>query len=240
MTHSSAPLLVAQNISKAFYHPKTVQILKEISLEIAAGESVAIVGRSGEGKSTLLQILGTLEDPCAGGLYIEKEKVTPYNRTRLRNEKIGFVFQSFHLLEDYTALENVLMPAHIARQPIGKGSRAEKRALFLLEKVGLSDRAHFHTKLLSGGEKQRVALARAMCNDPCLILADEPSGNLDSQTAQLIHNILISFAHNPSKALLLVTHDRELAALCSRQYELRNGTLETLNLFPLNAGNRFL
>jgi lipoprotein-releasing system ATP-binding protein len=225
MVESSYPLLVAQTITKSFYYPNIIQILKEISLEIAAGESVAIVGRSGEGKSTLLQILGTLEDPCGGELYIAGEKVISSNRTRLRNEKIGFIFQSFHLLEDYTALENILMPARIARQPIGKGSKAEKRALFLLEKVGLSDRAHFHTKLLSGGEKQRVALARAMCNDPCLILADEPTGNLDSQTAQLIHEILINFAQNPSKALLLVTHDRELAGLCSRQYELHNGIL---------------
>lgn len=218
-------LLEAQNISKSFYHPKIVQILKEISFQISAGESVAIIGRSGEGKSTLLQILGTLEDSCGGSLYIEGEKVTPSNRTRLRNTKIGFVFQSFHLLEDYTALENILMPARIARQQTGKGSAAEERAFSLLKKVGLMDRAHFHTKLLSGGEKQRVALARAMCNDPSLILADEPSGNLDSQTAQLIHEFLINFALHPSKALLLVTHDRELAGLCSRQYELRNGIL---------------
>lgn len=228
MADSSPLLLKAENITKAFYHPKTVHILKNISLQVIAGESVAIIGRSGEGKSTLLQILGTLEDPCKGSLYIEGEKVAAANRMYLRNAKIGFVFQFFHLLEDYTALENVLMPARIARQPIGKKSQAEERALFLLEKVGLVDRAHFHTKLLSGGEKQRVALARAMCNDPCLILADEPSGNLDSQTAQLIHEILINFAQNPSKALLLVTHDRELARLCSRQYELRNGSLFSL------------
>lgn len=219
------PLLEAQKITKAFYYPKIVSILKEITFQIAAGESVAIVGRSGEGKSTLLQILGTLEDPCEGSLYIDGKKVSSNNRTQLRNEKIGFVFQSFHLLEDYTALENVLMPARIARQATGKGSQAEERALYLLEKVGLADRAHFHTKLLSGGEKQRVALARAMCNDPCLILADEPSGNLDSQTAQLIHEILIDFAKNPTKALLLVTHDQQLAGLCSKQYELRNGIL---------------
>lgn len=222
-------LLEADCISKAFYYPKTVHILKEISFQIAGGESVAIIGRSGEGKSTLLQILGTLEDACNGHLFIEGEKVTPSNRTRLRNTKIGFVFQSFHLLEDYTALENVLMPASIARKSTAKGSPTEKRALALLESVGLRERAHFHTKLLSGGEKQRVALARAMCNDPALILADEPSGNLDSQTAQLIHEFLINFARDPSKALLLVTHDRQLAALCTRQYELRDGFLHNSN-----------
>ncbi len=223
MTH---PLLEAKNISKAFYHPSKVDIFKDICLKVCAGDSVAIVGRSGEGKSTLLQILGTLEEPCQGVLSIAGEPVQAGNRSRLRNTKIGFVFQSFHLLEDYTALENVLMPARIARQPIGKGSAAEERALMLLDKVGLADRAYFHTKLLSGGEKQRVALARAMCNDPSLILADEPSGNLDSQTAQLIHDILLDFTQHPQKALILVTHDRELAQLCSQQYELRHGHLQ--------------
>jgi lipoprotein-releasing system ATP-binding protein len=219
------PLLEAKEISKSFYHPKKVTILTEICFRIQAGESVAIVGRSGEGKSTLLQILGTLEEACRGSLFIEGQKVNSQNRVRIRNEKIGFVFQSFHLLEDYTALENVMMPARIGRQPIGRGSAAEKRAFHLLEKVGLADRAHFNTKLLSGGEKQRVALARAMCNDPCLMMADEPSGNLDSQTAQLIHKILLDFAQDKQKALLLVTHDRELAKLCTRQYELRSGLL---------------
>lgn len=125
------PLLEASHISKAFYHPIVVQILNGIFLKVHAGESVAIVGRSGEGKSTLLQILGTLEDPCHGSLYIEGQKVLNSNRTYLRNAKIGFVFQSFHLLEDYTALENVLMPAWIGRQPTGRGSYAEKRAFFI-------------------------------------------------------------------------------------------------------------
>lgn len=219
------PLLEAKNLSKAFYNPSVVQILKGISLQVHAGESVAIVGRSGEGKSTLLQILGTLEEPCEGGLFIEGQKVHGANRSSIRNEKIGFVFQSFHLLEDYTALENVLMPARIARQSLSRGSPAEQRGRALLEKVGLADRADYHTKLLSGGEKQRVALARAMCNNPSLILADEPSGNLDSQTALMIHQILLEFPKDGNKGLLLVTHDRDLARLCSRQYELRNGQL---------------
>ena len=172
-----------------------------------------------------MQILGTLEDPTEGELSIFGEKVTASNRAAIRNQKIGFVFQSFHLLEDYTALENVLMPARIARQPTKPGSPARARALNLLEMVGLADRADFHTKLLSGGEKQRVALARAMCNDPCLLLADEPSGNLDSQTAQMIHEILLNFAKDGEKGLLLVTHDRNLAGLCTRRYELLDGKL---------------
>lgn len=218
-------LLQACRLTKNFYTPTKLPILKEINLQVKCGESVAIVGRSGEGKSTLLQILGTLEEPCSGSLTIGGHLVESFNRTVIRNRQIGFVFQSFHLLEDYTALENVLMPARIARFSLAKGSLAEKRGWKLLEKVGLANRAHFHTKLLSGGEKQRLALARAMCNDPCLILADEPSGNLDYQTAHLIHSILLDFAKDPSKALIIVTHNLELAQLCSRRFELKNGLL---------------
>ncbi len=218
-------VLKANKISKAFYFPKKIQILNEISLQIEYGESVAIIGRSGEGKSTLLHILGTLEEACEGELFIDGKKVTSANKAFLRNSEIGFIFQSFHLLEDYTVLENVLMPAKIARQAVGSGSPMRNRAYSLLEQVGLLDRAHYHTKFLSGGEKQRAALARAMCNDPSLLFADEPSGNLDSETASLIHSILLDFAKQPSKSLLLVTHDRELANLCNRQFELRNGLL---------------
>jgi lipoprotein-releasing system ATP-binding protein len=225
MTHrrpsfEDSVLLEAHRIGKAYHYPTFVPILKEINLQMKSGESVAIVGRSGEGKSTLLQILGTLEKPCQGTLMIAGHSVAANNCTWLRNKKIGFVFQSFHLLEDCTAIENVLIPARIARQ-----CASEEKGLALLEQVGLVDRAHFPTQLLSGGEKQRVALARAMCNDPCLILADEPSGNLDSQTASLIHEILLNFASQPQKALLLVTHDHGLAKLCSRQYELKQGYL---------------
>lgn len=225
MSDSQHLVLEARKIAKAFHYPVRLPILQDINLQIFAGNAVAIVGRSGEGKSTLLQILGSLEAPCQGSLFVGGEEVLPSNRARLRNEKIGFVFQSFHLLEDYSVLENVLMPARIARQATWKGSPAEKKALELLEKVGLKDRLHFHTKWLSGGEKQRVALARAMCNDPALILADEPSGNLDHHTAHVIHEMLLDFAKGPNRALVLVTHDRELASLCDQQYELREGRL---------------
>ena len=204
-------------------------ILKDINLQLMSGESIAIIGRSGQGKSTLLQILGTLEDSCDGSLFLCGEKVNESNKARLRNQKIGFVFQSFHLLEDYTVLENVLMPAKIARQPIHKGSRAYKWGLELLEQVELSHRAHFSVKLLSGGEKQRVALARAMCNNPSMILADEPSGNLDTQTAALIHQILLGFASKEEKGVLLVTHDLELAKLCTRQYRIEDGCLKIMD-----------
>lgn len=218
-------ILEAEDLHKDFHNPKPISILKGVCLTVKRGETVAIMGRSGEGKSTLLQILGTLENPCKGILRIAGQTVNASNKTPIRNKNIGFVFQSFHLLEDYTALENVLMPARIARKSIRKGSDAEKRGLELLDKVGLADRAHFHTKLLSGGEKQRVALARAMCNDPDIILADEPSGNLDQQTAHRIHEQLLAFANEPGKALIIVTHDRNLANLCQKQYELINGIL---------------
>lgn len=224
-TESKKLLLEARGIHKQFYYPKPISILRGVSLNVSQGQSVAIVGRSGEGKSTLLQILGTLEQPCEGILKIANQKVTEFNKTSIRNRSIGFVFQSFHLLEDYTALENVLMPARIGRHSTKKGSPAEQKAWHLLEKVGLADRAHYHTKLLSGGEKQRVALARAMCNDPDLIMADEPTGNLDRETSYLIHQMLIDFAKDPRKGLVVVTHDKELAALCDTQYELINGVL---------------
>lgn len=221
-------LLEATHIYKSYYQPRHVQLLNGIHLTAYEGDSIAIMGRSGEGKSTLLQILGTLEQPCQGMIKISGQQISAANRSTIRNQNIGFVFQSFHLLEDYTALDNILMPARIARKSIKQGSEMAERAFSLLEKVGLADRAHFNTKLLSGGEKQRVALARAMCNNPDVIFADEPSGNLDRQTASLIHELLLSFAHEHQKTLIVVTHDPELAALCAKRYELRNGLLQEI------------
>ena len=218
-------LLSAKGLWKSYRYPKLINLLNGVSFNVAAGETVAIEGRSGEGKSTLLQILGTLENFCKGSLCICGNEVGHSNKTMIRNSHIGFVFQSFHLLEDYTALENILMPARIARRSVQKGSEAEQRGWYLLEKVGLVDRAHFHTKFLSGGEKQRIALARAMCNDPNLILADEPSGNLDRKTADSIHQLLLEFANESEKGLIIVTHDKELAALCKSRYQLSEGQL---------------
>ena len=218
-------ILRARAIRKMFYDPVPLEILSHVDITISRGETVAIMGRSGEGKSTLLQILGTLDTACSGTIEIDGSPVTSFNKSRIRNQKLAFIFQSFHLLEDYTALDNVLMPARIARHSIAKGSTAYQRACSLLEHVGLADRAHFNTKLLSGGEKQRVAIARALCNDPDIILADEPSGNLDKQTSRHIHDLLMSFAHTQGKALIVVTHDPELAQLCSTRYRLHNKTL---------------
>lgn len=218
-------MLEAKNLKKRFKSPLKVTILDGVDLEVKPGESVAIVGKSGQGKSTLLQILGTLESSDSGSLSIGGEKVTFWNKPHIRNKNIGFVFQSFHLLDDLTAIENVLMPAQIAREPTQKGSAAYFRGLELLNHVGLSERAHFNTKLLSGGEKQRVAIARALCNDPSIILADEPSGNLDEETAHQIHNFLLDFSKKRNKSLVVVTHNQELASLLDTSYTLHNGRL---------------
>lgn len=219
-------ILRAAKLDKTFRHPSNVQILKNLSLTVHRGETIAIMGRSGEGKSTLLQILGTLETPCSGSLEIDGKLVSRFNKSLIRNQKLGFIFQSFHLLEDYTAIENVLIPARIARKKTSPGEKAYQRASDLLEHVGLNDRLHFNTKLLSGGEKQRVAIARALCNDPEIILADEPSGNLDKQTSQSIHKLLLDLSQIQGKTLIVVTHDPILAEMCSTCYTLVNGRLE--------------
>jgi lipoprotein-releasing system ATP-binding protein len=225
MSSDHSVILKASGIRKAFYSPIKVEVLKDINLSVHPGDTVAIMGMSGQGKSTLLQILGTLESPCEGTLEIAGRSVNRFNCSAIRNQNLAFIFQSFQLLDDYTALENVLMPAKIARQNTAKGSVAYKRCVELLDQVGLSGRTHFDTKLLSGGEKQRVAIARALCNDPALILADEPSGNLDRQTSHQIHELLLGFAKRAGKALVVVTHDQELASLCDKQYTLREGVL---------------
>ncbi len=218
-------ILKANKIAKRYNYPVGIDILKGIDLEVAAGETVAIMGRSGEGKSTLLQILGTLDLPSEGSIEIASQIVNSSNLATIRQRHLGFVFQSFHLLEDYTVLQNVLMPARIARKDCSKSSDAMDRALDLLNKVGLQDRLDHFGKQLSGGEKQRVAIARAMMNDPDLIFADEPSGNLDRPTAEGIHQLLLDFAHQQGKSLIVVTHDAELASLCHTRYRLSDGQL---------------
>jgi lipoprotein-releasing system ATP-binding protein len=207
------PLLEAKQIRKNF---DDLAILDGIDLSVNAGESLAIVGASGEGKSTLLHILGTLEPPTSGTVLVDGEVATSSNAAFLRSRKIGFVFQHFHLLEEYTVLENVLMPARIAGDPLDVD-----RARALLTAVGLESRAHAAAKQLSGGEKQRAALARALCNDPPLILADEPSGNLDHKNAAMIHDLLLSLTK--SKTLVVVTHNLNFAKRCARTLLLSSG-----------------
>lgn len=213
----------AKDLCKSFKAPSSIELLKNLSLSAKRGESIAIMGPSGVGKSTLLHILGTLEKPSSGILqYFGNAIYSPHD---LRANNIGFIFQNYHLLEDMTALENVLLPAKISRQRVHKGSPAYERAENLLQEVGLSDRSHFPVKKLSGGEKQRVCIARALCNDPDVLLADEPSGNLDLENSENIHKLLISCTKKYSKTLIAVTHDKNLAKLCDTVYELRHGKL---------------
>jgi len=218
-------ILKAEGVTKTFAQPETVHVFRNLSLAVEPGESIAIMGRSGEGKSTLLNILGTLEDADSGSLMIAGNSITPSNKVSIRNNHMGFIFQSFHLLEHFTAIENILMPARIGRQSCRVGSDAYQRAYSLLEEVGLGDRAHFHTNVLSGGEKQRIAIARAFINDPDIILADEPTGNLDHSTSRQIQELLLSFARMLEKSLIVVTHDEELASRCSQRYHLSDGAL---------------
>lgn len=215
-------VLIADAISKSFNND---HVLKEISLSIEKADSIAITGRSGSGKSTLLHILATLEHPSSGSITICGKRATKDSSSTCRNRHIGFVFQSFHLLDDFTLIDNVLMPAKIARKNTKEGSDMYHRAEKLLEKVGLSGKKHSMTKVLSGGEKQRACLARALCLSPDILFADEPTGNLDSYHAALISDLLFSLIKEEQKTLILVTHDMDLARLCNKTFHLKDGFL---------------
>jgi putative ABC transport system ATP-binding protein len=200
-------------------HPLT--ILHPLDLAVPAGQFLAIVGPSGSGKSTLLGLLAGLDAPSAGRIVIDGTDITALDEdalARLRGQKIGFVFQFFHLVPSLTALENILVPMEIA------GRRdARARAQALLDEVGLHDRGHHYPSQLSGGEQQRVALARALANDPPLILADEPTGNLDSQNGRHILDLLLQVRSQRRATLVLVTHDPQIAALADVRLTLRDG-----------------
>lgn len=225
MQRQRQAILQARGLYKTFQGQTPIPLLRGIDLDIFAGDTVAICGRSGEGKTTLLHLLGTLDTPCKGSICIAGHKSRFWNRTALRRHHLGFVFQAFHLLDDETALDNVLMPLKLARHNVSRGTAAWLAAVELLEQVGLQERIHTPTRLLSGGEKQRVALARALITNPALILADEPSGNLDSETAGIIHTLLLDGIRKRNAALLVVTHDAPLASLCSRRLTLQSGKL---------------
>jgi putative ABC transport system ATP-binding protein len=200
---------------------RPLTILHPLDFSIASGEFVAIVGPSGSGKSTLLGLLAGLDAPSTGSIMIDGVDITRLTEdglARLRGEKIGFVFQFFHLVPSLTAFENILVPMEIA------GRRdAIARARQLIDEVGLADRAHHYPSQLSGGEQQRIAIARALANDPPIVLADEPTGNLDSATGRYIMDLLLSVRHTRRATLVLVTHDAELAALADTRLVLRDG-----------------
>jgi lipoprotein-releasing system ATP-binding protein len=217
-------LLQAKDLHKTFAGPKPVEILQGVSLDLSMGESVAIIGKSGSGKSTLLHILGTLDTPSSGSVTISGKDAFS-NTAKLRRDSLGFVFQSFHLLEDYTLLENILMPASITRKNIAPGSASYLHAQELIEFIGLSDRAKTPVKFLSGGEKQRVAIARAFCNNPDLLFVDEPTGNLDPINAKIVQDLSMEGCKKQGKSLILVTHDEEFAFFCDRVFMLKEGHL---------------
>lgn len=219
-------VIQAKNITKTYLFPSPTTVLNGINLELQAQQTIAIVGASGEGKTTLLQILGTLDTPSDGQLFIMQENALVSSTNEIRQSKIGFIFQLFHLLEDLTVLENVLLSAKIARKRFDNSSQAYKHALDLIDYVQMSHRTHHCAKYLSGGEKQRVAIARAFCNNPPIILADEPTGNLDHETSQVIKSLLFSSIQEFDKSLIVVTHDLDLAKRCDLSYTLEGGILK--------------
>lgn len=213
-------IISAHGITKSF---GSLQVLKGIDLEVANGEVVAIVGASGAGKTTLLQILGTLSRPDGGSLAIDGSDVLGLSARELalfRNRRIGFVFQAHHLLPEFTAEENVMIPALIGGT---REKEARTRARALLERVGLAERFSHRSAELSGGELSRVAIARALINEPAILFADEPTGNLDSKTKEQIHSLLFDLRRDLGQTVLLVTHDPALAALCDRTLPMRDG-----------------
>jgi lipoprotein-releasing system ATP-binding protein len=215
-------LIKAENIKKSF---GTLEVLKGINLEIPQGKIYSIVGASGAGKTTLLQILGTLGKPDSGEIYFHKKKISAFSENELsafRNKEIGFVFQFHHLLPEFTALENVCIPAFIAR--VSK-PEAEKKALALLGYLGLTDRIQHKPSELSGGEKQRVAVARALVNNPSVVLADEPSGNLDSANRDDLHDLLFKLRDDFGQTFIIVTHDDNFAERSDKIIHIRDGII---------------
>lgn len=218
------PLLVARGLRKTYrIGRRQVEVLRGISFEVTEGDFLALRGASGSGKSTLLHLLGGLDLPDAGHIRFAGEELSSYSASRLasfRNRQVSFVFQSYHLLPELDALENVGLPARIGRRPAGE---VAKRATLLLERVGLAHRLDHRPAELSGGEQQRVAIARALINEPRLLLADEPTGNLDSHTGSDILDLLCSLQRENGMTLVMVTHDARIAARAPRVLELEDG-----------------
>jgi lipoprotein-releasing system ATP-binding protein len=220
-------LVIIEGLKKSFQHMgRTLDVLKGIDLNIYAGQILAIVGQSGAGKSTLLHCIGTLDLPTSGRIRLGGEELTTMSGSRLaavRNRDIGFVFQFHHLLPEFTALENIMVPGLIQGRP---RRDMERRALSLLEEVGLSSRASHRPGELSGGEQQRVAVARALALDPKLVLADEPTGNLDSATSDAIHELFFQINREHGTTIIVVTHNPAFAERMPRVVRMRDGRVE--------------
>ncbi|WP_346858843.1 ABC transporter ATP-binding protein [uncultured Draconibacterium sp.] len=216
-------LIKAENIKKSFGN---LQVLKGINLTIPAGKLYSIVGASGAGKTTLLQILGTLSKPDSGEIFFNDKNISSFSEKQLaafRNKEIGFVFQFHHLLPEFTALENVCIPAFIAKTP---KAEAEKKAKELIDYLGLADRMDHKPTELSGGEKQRIAMARALINNPSVVLADEPSGNLDSTNRDELHELLFKLRDDLGQTFIIVTHDDNFADRSDQIIHIKDGVIE--------------
>lgn len=219
-------MLRALNIEKSY---GALQVLKGISLEIKQGEIVSLTGSSGAGKSTLLHILGTLDKPTKGEVFLNEKNVFAQSEKQLamfRNQSIGFVFQFHHLLPEFSALENVCIPAFIAGKP---KREAEKRAKELLALLNVENRIQHKPSELSGGEQQRVAVARALINNPAVVLADEPSGNLDTANAHSLHQLFFELRQNFNQTFVIVSHNEELAKMADRIIQLKDGVIESVS-----------
>ncbi len=216
--------LKALNVSKSHQQAQNkIQVLSQLNLSVKAGESVAIVGKSGSGKSTLLSLLSGLDHPDSGEIWFGDQQITHLNETELskvRADKMGIIFQQFQLVQTLTALENVMLPLDILKRP-----QSKELAVKLLTDVGLSHRLDHFPNQLSGGEQQRVAIARAMAAKPEVILADEPTGNLDEETGKAVMEMIFKLTKMNNTSLVLVTHDQELAQLCERTLHLQQGVL---------------
>ena len=226
MNNNSVPLLLAADLKKSYPSGnKTITVLDQTDLQINTREMCAIVGSSGSGKTTLLQILGTLDRPNSGTILFQGKNLLTESDAALaqhRNRNLGFIFQFHHLLPEFSALENVMMPGFVAKEP---PAALTKRATALLKQVGLGERLHHRSGELSGGQQQRVALARALVMKPALLLADEPTGNLDAESGKLVFSLLHELCQDYGLAVAMVTHNLELAAAMDRCLTLKSGKL---------------